>query len=63
MLCEAKKHSFSFDEYLMYRFYVLLPNERREYVSKLERITFCERMNNPKNDIIFDDKGRTFEKY
>ena len=63
MLVEAKEHDFAFYEYMMYKFYDMPKSERREYVSALERITFCERMNNLKNVIIFDDKGKTYTKY
>lgn len=63
MLLEAKKHDVAFYEYMMYRFYDMPVSERREYVSSLERIAFCERMNNLKNVIIFDDKGKTYQKY
>lgn len=63
MLVEAKEHDFAFYEYMMYRFYDMTIPERREYVSALERTTFCERMNNLKNVIIFDDKGETYKQY
>ena len=63
MLVEAREHDFAFYEYMMYHFYDMPMKERREYVSALERITFCERMNNDKNVIIFDDKGATYKKY
>ena len=63
MLLEAKNHDFAFYEYMLYHFYDMSESERREYVSALERITFCERMNNLKNVIIFDDKGRTYQKF
>lgn len=63
MLVEARKYSFGFDEYFMYHFYELPFEERRTYVSDRERITYCERMNNIKNMIIFDDKAKTYEVY
>ena len=63
MLIESKEHDFEFYEYMMYHFYDMSVSDRREYVSALERTTFCERMNNLKNVIIFDDKGATYKKY
>lgn len=63
MLSEAKTYTIGFDEYFMYHFSALPESERREYVSDIERITYCERMNNRKNTIIFDDKALTYEKY
>lgn len=63
MIIEAKKYNIAFYEYMMYQFYAMPVSERREYVSSLERIAFCERMNNLKNVIIFDDKGKTYQKY
>lgn len=63
MLVEAKEHDFAFYEYMMYHFYNMPKNERREYVSTLERISYCERMNNGKNVIVFDDKGATYKKF
>lgn len=63
MITESTKYDIAFYEYMMYHFYEKGFEERREYVSALERTSFCERMNNMKNVIIFDDKGRTYEKY
>lgn len=61
MLSEAQKYSIGFNEYNMYHFERKTFAERREYVSDRERITYCERMNNMKNMILFDDKGKTYE--
>lgn len=63
MLVEAKQYSFGFDEYFMYRFYKMPKAERRTYVSDRERTAYCERMNNPHNMIIFDDKSLTYKYY
>lgn len=63
MMTEARKYSFSFNEYFMYHFYDMPQEERREYVSDLERITYCERMNSMKNMIYFDDKALTYEAF
>ncbi len=63
MLREAKKYSFGFDEYHMFHFEGMPFEERRTYVSDRERISYCERMNNMRNMIVFDDKGKTYAKY
>lgn len=63
MLEEQKKHDISFGEYFMFHFYERSEKERREYVSDLERISFCERMNSMKNLTLFDDKGATYQKF
>lgn len=63
MLMEQKKHDMSFGEYFMFHFYERSEEERREYVSDLERINFCERMNSMKNMTLFDDKGETYQKF
>ena len=63
MLVEARKYKFGFDEYFMYHFYKMPFDERRKYVSDRERITYCERMNNMKNMIVFDDKAKTYEMF
>lgn len=63
MLREARKYNFGFDEYHMYHFEAMPFEERRTYVSDRDRTSYCERMNNMSNMIIFDDKGKTYEKY
>lgn len=63
MLNEQKKYDVSFGEYFMFHFYERSGKERREYVSDLERIVFCERMNAMKNMTLFDDKGKTYQKF
>lgn len=63
MLTKAREYRFGFDEYFMYHFYNMPFAERRSYVSDRERIMYCERMNNMKNMIIFDDKAKTYEVY
>lgn len=63
MLIEAKEHSVDFYEYLMFKFYEMSSDERREYIPTLERIGWCERMNNIKNEALFDDKSATYLKF
>ena len=61
MLFEAKKYGLGFNEYHMYHFETMPIEKRRTFVSDLERISYCERMNNMRNMIYFDDKGKTYE--
>lgn len=61
MLSEARKYSIGFDEYNMFHFERKSAAERRAYISDRERISYCERMNNMRNMILFDDKGKTYE--
>lgn len=63
MLKEARKYRFSFGEYLMFHFDQISFEKRRTFVADRERISYCERMNNMKNMIIFDDKAATYRKY
>ncbi len=61
MMTEAKKYNVTFDEYVMYHFKDRDFASRREFIPTLERALYCERLNNPKNQMIFDDKGKTYE--
>lgn len=61
MMTEAKKYNVGFDEYVMYHFRERDFADRRTFVCTRERATYCERLNNPKNQMIFDDKGKTYE--
>ena len=61
MLTEARKHEVVFDEYIFHHFYGKSQEQRREYIPILEGAWYCERLNQPKNQIIFDDKGNTYE--
>lgn len=63
MMDEQKKYNMSFGEYFMFHFYDRTAEERREYVSNMERVSFCERMNSMKNMTLFDDKGATYQKF
>lgn len=55
----AQKWSFSYSEYFLYGFKDKSDQERTEFVSDNERVTFCEKLNKPENQIIFDDKTET----
>ena len=61
MMVEAKKYNVGFDEYVMYHFENRDFEDRRSFICTKERATYCERLNNPKNQMIFDDKGKTYE--
>lgn len=61
MMNEAKVYNVGFDEYIMYHFEKRNQEDRRSFIPTRERAVYCERLNNPKNQMIFDDKGKTFE--
>jgi hypothetical protein len=61
MLNEGKKYNVCYEEYVMYRFKDRPFEERRLFIPTRERALYCERLNDPKNQMIFDDKGKTFE--
>lgn len=61
MLTEAKTYNVAFDEYIMYHFRERDFESRRQFVPTRERALYCERLNDPKNQMIFDDKGKTYE--
>lgn len=60
MMTEAMKYNLGFDEYVMYHFEDLDQAERRLFIPTRERALYCERLNDPKNQMIFDDKGETY---
>lgn len=61
MMTEAKRYNVGFDEYIMYHFKERDFDSRREFIPTRERALYCERLNKPQNQMIFDDKGKTFE--
>jgi len=61
MMEEAKKYNVGFDEYIMYHFNERTFEDRRTFIPTKERALYCERLNRPENQMIFDDKGKTFE--
>ena len=61
MMNEAKVYNVGFDEYIMYHFEKRSFEDRRSFIPTRERALYCERLNNPKNQMIFDDKGKTYE--
>ena len=61
MMNEAKKYNVGFDEYIMYHFEKRDFEERRNFIPTRERATYCERLSKPENQMIFDDKGKTYE--
>lgn len=61
MMTEAMKYNVGFDEYVMYHFEDRDQADRRLFIPTRERALYCERLNNPKNQMIFDDKGETYK--
>lgn len=61
MMREARKYEVVFDEYVFHHFKDKTQEERRAYIPILEGAGYCERLNKPKNQIIFDDKGNTYK--
>lgn len=57
----AKKYRFSAEEYFYYHFADKSEQERSSFMSDLNRIDFCEKLNKAKNLAIFDDKMKSAE--
>lgn len=57
----AMRYRFSPEEYFCYHFEHLSEEQRKKFISDLNRIDFCERLNKAKNLAIFDDKLRSAE--
>lgn len=57
----AKKYRFSPEEYFYYHFMDKDENERKTFISDLNRIDFCEKLNKAKNLTIFNDKMKSAE--
>ena len=57
----AKRYRFSPEEYFYYHFKDKDENERKTFISDLNRIDFCEKLNKSKNLAIFDDKMKSAE--
>ena len=52
----ARKYRFSAEEYFYYHFKDKDENERKAFISDLNRIDFCEKLNKTKNLTIFKIK-------
>lgn len=66
IIAMARKYRFSVDEYFYYHFQEKSEEERKTFISDLNRINVCEAMNQAKNLVFFDDKlesARVFGKY
>ena len=66
MLSCSQKYRLNYEEYFLYNFENKSDAERKQFISDSERVTICELFNQPKNQIIFDDKGetaKTFKKF
>jgi hypothetical protein len=61
ILDAARKYRFSADEYFCYHFDKKSEDERKTFISDLNRIDFCEALNKSKNLYIFDDKSKSAE--
>jgi len=61
MMHEAKQYNVGFGEYIMYHVEKRDNEERRQFIPTHERVLYCERLNKPENQMIFDDKGKTYE--
>ena len=57
----ARKYRFSADEYFYYHFRDKAEEERKTFVSDLNRVDIVESLNQAKNLAIFDDKLRTVD--
>ncbi len=57
----AHKYRFSAEEYFCYHFKDKTEEERKAFLSDLNRIDFCETLNRAKNLAIFDDKCKSAE--
>lgn len=57
----ARKYRFSAEEYFYYHFATRTEEERRTFISDLNRVDFCDSVNQAKNKLIFDDKMRSTE--
>lgn len=59
----AKRYRFSPEEYYCYHFKNKPEDERKRFISDLNRVDYCERVNLSKNQPIFDDKFRTYQTF
>jgi len=56
IIAMARKYRFSVDEYFFYHFPEKSEEERKTFISDLNRVHICEKLNQPKNQGYFDDK-------
>lgn len=57
----AKKYRFSAEEYFCYHFKDKPEEERKTFISDMNRVDFCETLNQSRNLAIFDDKMYTYK--
>ncbi len=55
----AKKYRFSAEEYFYYHFEDKSEEERKTFISDLNRIVFCDTLNTLDNLAVFNDKGKS----
>lgn len=57
----AKKYRFSAEEYFCYHFKDRSEEERKTFISDMNRVDFCESLNKSRNLAKFDDKMLTYK--
>ncbi len=63
MISVYGRHGFGFDEYLLYNFELKDESERLSFVADREHLGYACTLNAPENNIIFDNKCKTYEKF
>lgn len=64
MVDEYRLHRVPYDEYLLFGFHQVEDSaKRRQFVTDMERINYANRLNRKENDLIFYDKGKTYETF
>lgn len=63
MIYSLHRFGCMFDEYFLYNFPLLNVNGREEFITDKERWSFYARLNNDAKVDLFDNKGKTIEKF
>ena len=63
MLKMNRLYGFGFDEYLLYGFTDRSKNEKLAFVADWEHTGYANAMNDSKNNVLFDNKWKTYQKY
>lgn len=63
MISVYGRHGFGFDEYLLYNFELKDESERLSFVADWEHLGYACTLNSQENNIIFDNKHKTYEKF
>lgn len=56
-------YRWDFDEFFLYHFDQLTHQERLSFVTEYEKNIFCDQVNNPKCQEVFDNKWLTYQKF